>query len=39
MLSSKEKNAKIKYTLKKSNKIVVQIKITQTTFYIEGDSG
>ena len=28
-LSSKEKNAKIKYTLKKSNKIIVQIKITQ----------
>ena len=39
MLSSKEKNAKIKYTLKTSNKIIVQIKITQTTFYIEGFSG
>ena len=33
MLSSKEKkNAKIKYTLKKSNKIIVQIKITKNTF-------
>ena len=39
MLSSKEKNAKINYTLKKSNKIIVQIKITHTTFYKEGDSG
>ena len=37
MLSSKEKNAKIKYTLKKSNKIIVQIKITKNTFYIEGE--
>ena len=32
MPSSKEKNAKIKYTLKKSNKIIVQIKITKNTF-------
>lgn len=33
MLSSKDKkNAKIKDTLKKSNKIIVQIKITKNTF-------
>ena len=28
----RKKNAKIKYTLKKSNKIIVQIKITKNTF-------
>lgn len=32
MLSSKEKNAKIKYTLTKSNKIIVHLKITKNTF-------
>ena len=38
-LSSKEKNEKNKYTLKKSNKIIVQIKWPKNTVWKEGDSG